>query len=46
MHDLFITVAAEHRLSSADTVLVDLTFTDHDGNRWHRIGSGQPEPEG
>ncbi|MEV4119132.1 hypothetical protein [Micromonospora sp. NPDC049645] len=46
VHDLFVTVAAEHRLRAADTVLVDLTFTDHDGNRWHRIGAGQPEPAG
>lgn len=42
--DIFVTVTAEHRLRPADTVLVDLTFTDHDGNRWHRIGAGQPEP--
>lgn len=42
--DIFLTVTAEHRLRPADTVLVDLTFTDHDGNRWHRIGAGQPEP--
>ncbi|MCX5067766.1 hypothetical protein OOJ91_18150 [Micromonospora lupini] len=44
--DLFVTVTAEHRLRAADTVLVELTFTDHDGNRWRRIGSGQPEPVG
>ncbi|MET8323413.1 hypothetical protein [Micromonospora sp. NPDC005189] len=46
VHDLFVTVTAEYRLRPADTVLVELTFTDHDGNRWHRIGAGQPEPEG
>ncbi|MEU1585674.1 hypothetical protein [Micromonospora sp. NPDC005710] len=45
-HELFVTVGADHRLRTADTVLVDLTFTDHDGNRWHRIGAGQPEPVG
>ncbi|MET8039881.1 hypothetical protein ABZU25_03320 [Micromonospora sp. NPDC005215] len=44
--DLFVTVTAEHRLRSADTVLMELTFTDHDGNRWRRIGAGQPEPAG
>ncbi|WCN80992.1 hypothetical protein [Micromonospora sp. LH3U1] len=43
-HDLFVTVAAEHRLGPTDTILVELTFTDHDGNRWRRIGAGQPEP--
>ncbi|CCH21520.1 hypothetical protein [Micromonospora lupini] len=43
--ELFVTVTAEHRLqATTDTVLVELTFTDHDGNRWRRIGSGQPEP--
>lgn len=44
VHDLFVTVTAEHRLRPADTVLVELTFTDHDGNRWHRVGAAQPEP--
>ncbi|MFF4878248.1 hypothetical protein [Micromonospora sp. NPDC000668] len=43
-HELFVTVTAEHRLRAADTVLVDLTYTDHDGNRWRRSGAGQPEP--
>lgn len=45
--ELFVTVNGEYRLHAAtDTVLVELTFTDHDGNRWRRIGSGQPEPVG
>ncbi|MCG5468863.1 hypothetical protein LADH09A_002763 [Micromonospora sp. LAH09] len=44
--DIFVTVTPAHRLRPADTVLVELTFTDHDGNRWHRIGAGQPEPVG
>ncbi|MEH1167209.1 hypothetical protein V6V47_17675 [Micromonospora sp. CPCC 205539] len=42
--ELFVTSTAEHRLRAADTVLLDLTFTDHDGNRWRRSGTGQPEP--
>ncbi|WP_410814406.1 hypothetical protein [Micromonospora sp. 067-2] len=46
VHDLFVTVTAEHRLRPTDTVLVELTFTDHDGNRWRRFGAGQPEPVG
>ncbi|MBM0233430.1 hypothetical protein JNW91_17145 [Micromonospora sp. STR1_7] len=45
-HDLFVTVTGERRLHATDTVLVELTFTDHDGNRWRRIGAGQPEPAG
>ncbi|PWR06790.1 hypothetical protein DKT68_21325 [Micromonospora acroterricola] len=44
--ELFVTVTAEHRLRAADAVLVDLTFTDHDGNRWRRSGAGQPEAVG
>ncbi|MDG4806361.1 hypothetical protein O7634_06285 [Micromonospora sp. WMMD1120] len=46
VQDIFVTVAPEHRLRPDDTVLVELTFTDHDGNRWRRVGAGQPEPVG
>ena len=42
--ELFVTVAADRRLQNTDTVLVDLVFTDHDGNRWRRSGAGQPVP--
>ncbi|WP_433530006.1 hypothetical protein ACQPYA_27980 [Micromonospora sp. CA-263727] len=42
-HEVFIDLGAEHRLETADQVAVELTFTDHDGNRWRRDGAGQPQ---
>ncbi|NJP31063.1 hypothetical protein [Micromonospora thermarum] len=43
--ELFVAVDRTVDLTGYASATVDLGFTDQQGNRWRRSGSGQPEPD-
>lgn len=43
--ELFVTVDRSVDLTGHASATVELRFTDQQGNRWRREGTGQPEPD-